>query len=161
MPLAIYVAYWYPFFLRGHFQNLSDLIEHMRQSYIYHATLTAAHPYGYPWWSWPFLSRPVLYSAEYTNLGFDHWTGQALISRIEDLGNPWIWWTSIPCVLALPYFIVRHRSFPATLILIGFVTQYLPRSHITRVLVLYHMFVAPIFLGASLGFVFADVAHGL
>jgi HK97 family phage major capsid protein len=25
--------------------------------------------------SWPLLSRPVLYYAEYTNLGIDHWTG--------------------------------------------------------------------------------------
>jgi dolichyl-phosphate-mannose-protein mannosyltransferase len=161
IPLAIYYASWYPFFLRGQFQNLADLIEYQRQSYLYHATLTATHPYGSPWWSWPFLSRPVLYYAEYTNLGIDHWTGQALISRIEDLGNPWIWWTSIPCVLALPYFIVRHRSFPATVILLGFVTQYLPWSHISRVLFLYHMFGGLVFMILALAFVLAYIATHL
>jgi len=158
IPLAIYYASWYPFFARGQFQNLADLIEYQRQSYIYHATLTATHPYGSPWWSWPFLSRPVLYYAEYTNLGFDHWTGQALISRIEDLGNPWIWWTSLPCVLSLPYFIIRHRSFPATVILIGFITQYLPWSHISRVLFMYHMFGGLIFMILALAFVLAHIA---
>jgi len=158
IPVAIYLASWYPFFLRGQFQTMADLIEYQRQSYLYHATLTATHPYGSPWWSWPFLSRPVLYYAEYTNLGIDHWTGQALISRIEDLGNPWIWWTSLPCVLSLPYFIIRHRSFPATVILLGFVTQYLPWSHISRVLFLYHMFGGLIFMILALAFVLAYVA---
>jgi len=31
---------------------------------------------------------------------------------MADLGNPWIRWTSLPCVASLPYFIVRHRSSP-------------------------------------------------
>jgi dolichyl-phosphate-mannose--protein O-mannosyl transferase len=158
IPILIYVESWYPFFARGQFHNLADLILYQKASYTYHATLTATHPYGSPWWSWPFLSRPVLYYAEYTNLGIDHWTGQALISRIEDLGNPWIWWTSLPCVLSLPYFIIRHKSFPATLILIGFITQYLPWSHISRVLFMYHMFGGLIFMILALAFVLAHIA---
>ncbi len=158
IPLAIYGASWYPFFARGQFHTLADLIDYQKSSYIYHATLTATHPYGSPWWSWPFLSRPVLYYAEYTNLGIDHWTGQALIARIENLGNPWIWWTSLPCVVALPYFIIRHRSFPATVILLGFITQYLPWSHISRVLFMYHMFGGLVFMILALAFVLAYLA---
>jgi dolichyl-phosphate-mannose-protein mannosyltransferase len=158
IPLAIYVESWYPFFARGQFHNLADLIDYQVQSFRYHATLTATHPYGSPWWSWPFLSRPVLYYAEYTNLGIDHWSGEPLIARIENLGNPWIWWTSLPCVVSLPYFIIRHRSFPATLILLGFITQYLPWSHISRVLFMYHMFGGLIFMVMALAFVLAHVA---
>jgi hypothetical protein len=161
IPIAIYGASWYPFFARGQFHNLADLIEYQRQSYIYHATLTATHPYGSPWWSWPFLSRPVLYYAQYDGLGVDHWTGQALISRIENLGNPWIWWTSLPCVVSLPYFIIRHKSFPATVILLGFITQYLPWSHISRVLFMYHMFGGLIFMILALAFVLAYIATHL
>ena len=158
IPLAIYVESWYPFFARGQFHNLADLIDYQVQSFRYHATLNATHPYGSPWWSWPFLSRPVLYYAEYTNLGIDHWSGEPLIARIENLGNPWIWWTSLPCVISLPYFIVRHRSFPATVILLGFVTQYLPWSHISRVLFMYHMFGGLIFMVLALAFVLAWIA---
>jgi dolichyl-phosphate-mannose--protein O-mannosyl transferase len=161
IPAAIYVESWYPFFARGQFHNLADLIDYQKQSYIYHATLTATHPYGSPWWSWPFLARPVLYYAEYTNLGIDHWTGQQLISRMEDLGNPWIWWTSLPCVISLPYFIVRHRSFPAAVILLGFITQYLPWSYISRVLFMYHMFGGLIFMVLALAFVLAQIAERL
>ena len=161
IPLAIYVESWYPFFARGQFHNLADLIEYQKQSYIYHATLTATHPYGSKWWSWPLLSRPVLYYAEYTNLGIDHWTGQQLISRMANLGNPWIWWTSLPCVVSLPYFIVRYRSFPATVILLGFLSQYLPWSQISRVLFMYHMFGGLIFMVLALAFVLARIAEQL
>jgi dolichyl-phosphate-mannose-protein mannosyltransferase len=161
IPLAIYVESWYPFFARGQFHNLADLIDYQRQSYAYHANLTATHPYGSPWWSWPLLARPVLYYAEYSNLGLDHWTGQQLVSRMEDLGNPWIWWTSLPAVASLPYFIIRHRSFPATVILLGFITQYLPWSPISRVLFMYHMFGGLIFMVLALAFVLAHVAQRL
>jgi hypothetical protein len=161
IPLAIYVESWYPFFARGQFHTLADMIEYQRQSFTYHATLKATHPYGSPWWSWPLLARPVLYYAEYTNLGIDHWTGQQLISRMSNLGNPWIWWTSLPCVAALPYFIVRHRSFPATVILLGFITQWLPWSQISRVIFMYHMFGGLIFMILALAFVLTQVAERL
>jgi dolichyl-phosphate-mannose--protein O-mannosyl transferase len=161
IPVAIYIASWYPFFARGQFQNLADLIAYQKASFDYHAHLDATHPYGSQWWSWPLLSRPVLYYAEYTNLGIDHWTGQALMSRMSNLGNPWIWWSSLPCVVALPYFIVRHRSFPATVILLGFITQWLPWSQISRVLFMYHMFGGLIFMILALAFVLVQLAEQL
>jgi hypothetical protein len=159
IPAVIYVASWYPFFARGQFHTLADLIEYTKASFEYHAHLTATHPYGSPWWSWPFLSRPVLYYAEYAGLGVDRFTGQTLVAWMSNLGNPWIWWTSLPCVLSLPYFIIRHKSFPATLILLGFITQYLPWSQISRVIFMYHMFGGLIFMILALAFVLAHVAE--
>jgi hypothetical protein len=159
IPLVIYVESWYPFFARGQFHNLADLIAYQKESYDYHAHLVATHPYGSPWWSWPFLSRPVLYYAEYTGLGTDHWTGQPLVAWMADLGNPWIWWTSLPCLVSLPYFIVRYKSFPAALILVGFITQYLPWSQISRVIFMYHMFGGLIFMILALAFVLAQIAE--
>ena len=161
IPLVIYVASWYPFFARGQFHNLADLVEYQRQSYLYHANLKATHPFGSPWWSWPFLARPVLYYALYTGLGTDQFTGQPLVAWMANLGNPWIWWSSIPCVLSLPYFIIRHKSFPAAVILLGFITQYLPWSHISRVIFMYHMFGGLIFMILALAFVLAQVAARL
>jgi dolichyl-phosphate-mannose--protein O-mannosyl transferase len=102
----------------------------------------------------------VLYYAEY-DLGLDQWTGQHLWARMENLGNPWIWWTSLPAVISLPYFIVRHRSFPAALILVGFITQYLPWWTITRVLFMYHMFGGLIFMVLALAFVLTHFAEKL
>ncbi|TME99378.1 MAG: hypothetical protein E6I39_07965, partial [Chloroflexi bacterium] len=109
--------------------------------------------------SWPLLARPVLYYAEYTNLGTDQFSGQPLYALIYNLGNPWIWWTSIPCVLSLPYFIIRHRSFPAAVILVGFITQYLPWEPITRVLFIYEMIGGLIFMVLALAFVLTWIAE--
>jgi dolichyl-phosphate-mannose-protein mannosyltransferase len=153
IPVAIYVASWYPFFARGQFHNLSDLVNYQVEAINYHRFLKATHPYGSPAWSWPLLARPVLYYAQYDSLGTDAFTGQALIARMSNLGNPWIWWTSLPCVLALPYFVVRHRSFPAAVILLGFITQYAPWWPVTRVLFMYHMFGGLIFMVLALAFV--------
>src|SRR5204863_8769129 len=89
IPLGIYVVSWYPFFARGQFHNLLDLWNYQVESYRYHSGLTATHPYGSPAWSWSFLARPVLYYAEYTGLGVDQFTGQALMARMSNLGNPW------------------------------------------------------------------------
>jgi len=153
IPVAIYLASWIPFFTRGQFHNLADLIEYQRQAYIYHATLTATHPYGSPWFSWPFLYRPVAYYYEYQGLGTDVFSGHSLVAGIVDLGNPIIWWASITAVLSLPYFVLRHRSFPAAVILVDFVTQYLPWARISRVIFMYHMFGGLIFMILALAFV--------
>lgn len=159
LPLAMYVGSWFPFFMRGQFHNLHDLIQYQKDTYIYHATLTATHPYGSAWWSWPFLYRPVAYYYESTGLGIDQWSGQSLVAGIVDLGNPWIWWTSLPCLLLLPYFIFKQRSFPAAVIAVGFLTQYLPWSRVTRVIFLYHMFGGLIFMILALAFVLAQIAR--
>ncbi|HZQ48964.1 MAG TPA: phospholipid carrier-dependent glycosyltransferase [Candidatus Dormibacteraeota bacterium] len=159
LPTLIYVASWFPFFDRGQFHNLADLITYNKQAYDYHAHLTATHPYGSPWWSWPLLARPVLYYAEYQGLGTDQFTGQPLFALIYNLGNPWIWWTSLPCLVSLPYFVIRHRSFPAAVILVGFITQYLPWAPITRVLFMYEMIGGLIFMVLALAFVLGQIAE--
>src|SRR5256885_6406685 len=78
-----------------------------------------------------------------------------------DLGNPWIWLTSLPCVVSLPYFIVRHRSVPAAVILLGFITQYAPWCPITRVLFMYHMCGGLNFMVLALAFVLSYLASKL
>ncbi len=155
LPVAIYLASWFPFFLRGQFHDLHDLLVYNWQAYEYQATLTATHPYGSAWYSWPFLYRPVAYYYQYQGLGIDGVTGRSLVAGIVNLGNPVIWWASIPALLTMPYFVLRHRSFPAAVILVGYVTQYLPWSRVTRVLFLYHYFGALIFAILALAFVLA------
>jgi C-terminal four TMM region of protein-O-mannosyltransferase/Dolichyl-phosphate-mannose-protein mannosyltransferase len=161
IPLAIYLLSWYPFFARGQFQGLADLIKYQQDSFTYHHNLTATHPYGSKPWSWPFLMRPVLYYAEYQDLGADVFTGQPLIARISNLGNPWIWWTSLPCLVALPYYVIRHRSFAAAVILLGFISQYFPWFLISRVLFMYHIFGGLIFMTLAAAFVVAQLAQNL
>jgi len=159
IPAVIYVGSWFPFFMRGQFHDLADLVKYQRDIFHYHATLTATHPYGSPPWSWPFLYRPVAYYFENQGLGVDQWSGHPLEAWINNLGNPWIWWTSLPCLPLLLYFVFRERSFPAAVIVVGFVTQYLPWFRISRVIFLYHMFGGLIFMVLGLAFVLARLAR--
>jgi hypothetical protein len=161
IPAGIYLLSWYPFFARGQFMNFHDLVAYTQWSFDYHHTLTATHPYGSRPWSWPFLMRPVLYYAQYDSLGADAFTGQALWARISNMGNPWIWWTSLPAVAALPYYVIRQRSFAAAVILLGFISQYAPWFLISRVLFMYHMFGGLIFMVLALAFVLAQLAQKL
>ena len=155
VPMVIYTASWIPFFLRGQFHTFGDLVSYQYEMYHYHATLTATHPYGSKWYTWPFLYRPVAYYYEAAGLGTDAFTGQPLVAGMVNLGNPLIWWASIPALLSLPYFVLRHRSFPAAVMLVGFLTAYLPFAGISRVLFLYHMFGGLIFMILALAFVLA------
>ena len=163
-PVVIYITSWLPFYQRGQFHwanGLGDLIAYQVSSYQYHAHLTATHPYGSPWYSWPFLYRPVAYYFENTGLGIDAGSGQNLVAGMVNVGNPWIWWSSIPAVLLLPYYAIREKSYPAAFIALGFITQYLPWAPISRVLFLYHMFGGLIFMVLALAFVLARIAAGV
>ena len=155
IPVAIYVASWIPFFERGQFHTLADLWNYNVEAYRYHAGLTATHPYGSPWWTWPLLLRPVAYYYQGSGLGLDQWSHRELVAGMVNLGNPFIWWASLPCVAALPWIAYRYRSFPAAVILLGFVTQYLPWTRITRVVFLYHMFGGLTFMILALALVLA------
>ncbi len=159
LPLGIYLLSWLPFFTRGQFHSLGDLIAYQQQIYRYHATLTATHPYGSNWYSWPFLYRPVAYYYEYRGLGVDERSGQPLMAGIINLGNPFIWWPSLPALVLLPYYLLRDRSWAAAVILGGFITQYLPWARVTRVLFLYHMFGGLIFMVLALAFVLARLSR--
>jgi dolichyl-phosphate-mannose-protein mannosyltransferase len=166
LPAAIYMASWIPFFYMSgpfHFSSVSDIFNYQAEIYRYHATLTATHPYGSPWYSWPFLKRPVAYYFQGDGLGIDtlSGSGQPLVAGITDLGNPLIWWASIPALISLLYIVVRERSFPAAVILLGFATQYLGFAPVHRVLFLYHMFGGLIFMILALAFVLARLQQAL
>ena len=158
LPAAIYIVSWFPFFERGQFHDLNDLWQYQVQTFEYHANLKAGHPYGSKWYTWPFLVRPVAYYFESQGLGVDQWTGRPLVGWMVNLGNPWIWWTSLPALVYSAYFAVRRRSLVAALIAMGFVAQYLPWARITRVIFLYHMFGGLVFMVLALAFALSRLA---
>ena len=158
IPALIYLGSWFPFFERGQFHNLSEFWQYQVQIYLYHANLTATHPYGSKWYTWPFLIRPVAYYFENQGLGADQWSGQPLVAWMVNLGNPWIWWTSLPALLYTAWVGVKERSFGAALITVGFLSSYLPFARISRVLFLYHMFGGLVFMILALAFTLARIA---
>lgn len=128
---------------------MHNILVHDRWSYDYHANLTATHPYGSRWFSWPLLLRPVAYYYQ-DGLGAAGVCPPAptpttaanctLRSEVFNLGNPAIWWFSIPCLVFCVVVAIRERNWRAALIVIAFAAAWLPFARVTRVLFLYHMF---------------------
>lgn len=107
---------------------------------FYNATLKATHTYGSPAWTWPVLARPIFYWHKQIDTG--------LASRIYLLGNPFVWWAAAIGVLGFIVFlknIVSLDPFTKTLLLVGYVSNFIPFFSVSRVLFLYHYFSAFIF----------------
>lgn len=119
---AVYLLSYVPYFAAGY--GWDDLVVLHREMSYYHSHLRAVHPQSSPWYSWPWLGKPVWL--------FVHRTPQEVRS-IHALGNPLLWWSFVP---ALIYVGVRYgrRRVPADgLILCGFLGVWLPWAVIGRV----------------------------
>src|SRR6266702_7760463 len=59
IPVGIYLASYAHWFGGPTAPYGWDLIELTKQMYWYHSGLTSPHPAASPWWSWPFVLKPV------------------------------------------------------------------------------------------------------
>lgn len=104
----------------------------------YHLHLNATHPWSSPWWSWPLLTRPVLFIYDAAQDG--------AVQVMTTLGNPILWWTSSLAVIGSFFHLVYLRIWkktavvdhPLILPLLGWAAAYLPWAFIGRVVFLYH-----------------------
>ena len=53
VAIGIYFLTYIPDMLAG--RSFTDVLGLQGSMYIYHATLTATHPFSSPWYSWPFM----------------------------------------------------------------------------------------------------------
>ena len=130
---------------------LSKFVQLNTEMYRANQNLTATHPYGSQWYTWPWLQRPIYY----WNQNF----GNGQEGRIYLLGNPIIWWISSIAMLWLlltllsRWFLREGNASAAKLIAGGYLFNLLPFIGITRVMFLYHYFSALIFALLALGYV--------
>jgi dolichyl-phosphate-mannose-protein mannosyltransferase len=87
IPAVLYVASYVPWMMQGH--TLGEVVRLQRSIWDYHAQLSATHHYFSPWWTWPWLYRPTWYF---------WWSSESTVRGIVALGNPAIWWASVPAV---------------------------------------------------------------
>ncbi len=85
LPFAVYMSTYIPMFLQGqglgHWWYLSD------EAYKFHASLTASHGWQSEFWQWPINARPVFF-----------WVEGGTHSKIYNLGNPLVYWMSLPAL---------------------------------------------------------------
>lgn len=117
-------------------------IELNHEMYTANATLTATHPYGSKWYTWPLMLRPIYYwnttdnSAQQTSIA-----NPPKEDKIYLLGNPLVWWGSTVAVLYLLLSLFGRNFFKdrTPLVLLGgYLINFLPFIGISRVMFLYH-----------------------
>lgn len=85
LPVALYVLSYVPWMRQGH--SITELPGLQHSIWRYHADLRAEHPYFSKWYTWPWLYRPTWY----------HFKQQDdTIRGIVAIGNPMLWWASVP-----------------------------------------------------------------
>lgn len=143
-----------------------------KQMYQANERITATHPYGSKWYTWPFLNRTVFYWQK------DIGTQQ---EKIYLLGNPLIWWAGTIAMLFLLIHCLqnlfqkikgstldpeplptasygaglqkgRTLGFVESFLLLGFFINLLPFIGIKRVMFLYHYFPSLIFTLLTLAY---------
>ena len=158
VPAVIYYLAYIPYFAPSGGVTVQKIIDAQKGMLSYHSTpgLGADHPFQSPWWEWPLILKPMWYfKGTYQPIG----TG----STIYALGNPAVWWTGlIALVIVFAAFIKRHvwsgtgegrlhvhsreHDIVPALLLIGFLSQYMPWVLVPRSTFIYHYFASVPFI---------------
>jgi dolichyl-phosphate-mannose--protein O-mannosyl transferase len=121
VPLCIYVLSYLPLtYLRPGlppWQTWRDLVEIQKEVWRYHANLQADHPYFSKWYTWPLLYRPTWYY--FKDLG-------AEVRGIVAIGNPALWWASVPVTAWALVTGARDRDWRRLFAGAGFCCLFLP-----------------------------------
>jgi len=115
VPAGVYLLSYVPWMRQGH--TAWEAITLQRAIWDYHANLTATHTYFSPWWTWPWLWRPTWYY---------WWSGDGVVRGIVALGNPAVWWASVPVSAWALATGVRWRDPRRVFAGAGFFLLYLP-----------------------------------
>jgi dolichyl-phosphate-mannose-protein mannosyltransferase len=123
LPAMVYLASYLPWMVQGH--SVKEVLQLQAAIWSYHSQLSATHHYFSPWWTWPWLYRPTWYF---------WWSGPETVRGIVALGNPAIWWASVPAVLWALATGWRDRDPRRLFAGTGFCLLYLPWSLSPRTL---------------------------
>jgi dolichyl-phosphate-mannose-protein mannosyltransferase len=152
IPAGVYLLSYLPWMLQGHPQGLlgwwhrvGDVVAEQGRIWSYHAHLNATHHYFSPWWTWPWLVRPTWYF---------WWSNDEVIRGIVALGNPAIWWVSVPATAWALVAGIRARDPRWLFAGAGFYFLYLPWGLSPRTLNFSHyLFEAMPYACLSLGMI--------
>ena len=91
-----------------------------REMYNFHTHLAATHPYLSNPWGWLLLARPVAYFYESPK-----GCGASSCSQeVLGIGNPAIWWLSIPALIAVAWRMIARFDWRAAAIMLSFLAGY-------------------------------------
>lgn len=132
--MGIYLASFVPLF--GFMSSpLSGIIEYHSGMFQHHLRdASIVHRYGSPWWSWPFILRPIWY-------GFEEVSGHSLVRGVLCIANPFTAMVVLLGLIGCLYrgAISRRMGFSEAIALVGFLSSLLPWAYSPR-LTMYHYY---------------------
>lgn len=134
IPVVIYALSYIPYYIveNAYIHDFKTFMEWQEAMYNYHHDLVATHPYSSMWYTWPITKQSILYYVGTTNDGG--------ITRIALLGNPAIWWFSIPCLAYVLISAIWTRKFKYWFLVIPIVSMMISYVGVDRIMFLYHYF---------------------
>ncbi|MCR4788867.1 MAG: phospholipid carrier-dependent glycosyltransferase [Lachnospiraceae bacterium] len=141
----IYIGYGWTGLIAKTVRNTSYLIN-------YHKNLTATHPFQSSAQSWPFIYRSLLAANDRVKTYVSGDTTVYINSSVSYIGNPVIWWASIPCVLFTFYSWFAKKDRTAGFLCIAYLAQYLPWFGVNRCIFIYHYLPAMLFAMFMMGY---------
>lgn len=138
VPIIIYIMAHIPLMTGNnvYIKDGNSFIKWQTNMYDYHHNLEATHPYESKWYTWPITQKSVLYWVGTTSDG--------AITRIALLGNPIIWWFSIPTMIfTLVYAIwnsIKKKDFKLWFLVIPIIAMMAAYVGVPRIMFLYHYF---------------------
>jgi dolichyl-phosphate-mannose-protein mannosyltransferase len=135
LPLAIYMLSYTQYFLAGH--TWADWRELQSQMLTFNLHLHATHTYASAAPTWIVDYRPVWYYFKDVKGSY---------RGVVAIGNPLLWWLTLPALLAAPILALTRRNWLLVPIAALVVVLYLPWFLASRTSFLYYMTpVAPFF----------------
>ena len=143
IPPLIYLASYIPMFLTGH--DFGTFIGVQKQMWWYHTRLDATHSYTSPWWSWPFLVRPIyLYTSDVVN---------NMVARIYAMGNPIVFWFGLFSVLLGAFIAFIERNKKLGFVVFSYFVFFASWAASPRIMFLYHYLPSIPFMAIGIGFI--------
>ena len=156
IPCIIYYVSYIPYLSPSGDVTISRVIQEQIGMLDYHSTpgLGMDHPFQSPWWQWPLILKPMWFAQ-------DNFEPAGYASTIMCMGNPWIFYIGAVCMLATvialfarhidrssPKLKLRHGNGDLTVfvLVIAFLSQYLPWVLVPRSMYMYHYFASVPFI---------------
>ncbi len=135
IPSIIYFAS-YTSIIQVPGNGIKEFYNNQVHMYTFHNELNVKHSYSSPWWAWPIMAQPIWFS------GSKALAAENLTSSIVCMGNPLIWWFSIPALVAGIIFAIKRKDKYMVVPIFGALFQYIPWMVVRRMTFIYHYFSA-------------------
>lgn len=122
LSALVYLAVFMPIYWFGWWHGIGDQIvyyetEYRNQTQSFHGN---PHHYASPWWSWPFMLRPMRYYVP------DEFVVSATgaFPSIRGIGNPILWWGALMAIVLIVRQSITRRNAVLAFLVVGYLLYF-------------------------------------